>query len=146
MEESIRKLAKEKGLRITKRDIITITCSKGNKYRFETWELADEFVSTFDSNEKDILSHCCSFGSDGSENVNVKMCECPTKRQIGKREISTRFGSDEKVEVATCVHLSLFNYSFPTCEHYQGTIKVNRPDEKYEQYKVVCTAERKMST
>jgi hypothetical protein len=146
VENLVRALGKEKKVKFLKRDWITATDSKGDKYRFKTWEKTLEFINNYDSDATDIISPCCAFGSDGSENVTVKMCDCPSKRQIGKRTIETSFNSGEEIEVATCIYRSIFSGGFPTCGHYQGTMKVKRPDEQFgfmrDQYKVLCTSQR----
>lgn len=148
IEKEVRQLAKEKQIKITKRDNITLTDSKGDKYKFKTWEQTKDFIQTHDPNTPEIFSPCCSFGSDGSENVTVKMSDCPIKREIGKHTYEPIFGSDKgkQFEMTTCIYRSTFSGGLPTCPHYQGTKVVQREEESFghkrvrDKYKVLCGA------
>lgn len=89
--------------------------------------------------DKEILSSCCAFGSDGSEEVHVLAEECPINRDLGKRKVEPFFKHEQERTECTCVLYS--DYSgmvVPPCKYYGGTKKVQR--NKRREYKVFCKA------
>lgn len=81
--------------------------------------------------EKEVISSCCAFASDGSEEVHVKEDDCPINRQLGK-------GDGE----CTCIYRNcssgFSSLGVPRCEFYDGTKLVTRNKRKV--HKVLCRA------
>lgn len=97
------------------------------------------------SKQKEILSSCCAFGSDGTENVMVVQHDCPIQRTAGYRErtkyIAVPEGHENPIiKECACIQFSgsFGGLQLPTCSHYQGTKKVQR--DKRTKYKVLCGA------
>ena len=93
----------------------------------------------------EILSSCCAFGSDGTENVMVEQHDCPIKNMNGYRERTKYLAVPEGQEnpilkECACIQYSgsFGGYQLPTCPHYQGAKKVQR--DKRTKYKVLCGA------
>ena len=94
---------------------------------------------------KEILSSCCAFGTDGTENVMVEQHHCPIGSMNGYRERTKNLTVPEGVEnpilkECTCIYFSgsFGGLQLPTCSHYQGVKKVKR--ENRTKYKVLCSA------
>lgn len=94
---------------------------------------------------KEILSSCCAFGSDGTENVMVEFKDCPVGRKVGYRERTKHLSVPNDMEnpiikECTCIYRSGLHggHMLPPCEHYEGTKKVQR--NKRTKYKVLCGA------
>ena len=78
--------------------------------------------------EKEIISSCCVFASDGSEEVHVKESDCPIRREIGKIDGE-----------CTCIYKrGLGSFGILPCKYYEGTKRVTRNKRKV--YKVLCGA------
>lgn len=84
----------------------------------------------------EILSSCCAFGTDGSEEVHVLKSDCPIQRKEGEREVSNYDGTTQNE--CTCIYMSPFGGGVKPCEFYNGTKKVKR--NKRTEYKVECSA------
>lgn len=89
--------------------------------------------------KKEILSSCCAFGSDGTEEVHVLKADCPLERQVGQRIVEPMSDYEEYRTECTCVYYSgIRGYVIEPCEYYKGTKKVQR--NKQREYKVLCKA------
>ena len=89
--------------------------------------------------KKEILSSCCAFGNEGTEEVHVLKTDCPLERQVGQRVVEPMSDYEEYRTECTCVYISgLRGMVISPCEHYQGIKKVQRNKER--KYKVLCSA------
>lgn len=95
--------------------------------------------------KKEILSSCCAFGTDGTEDVQVEQKDCPIKSMIGYRERTKYLAVPEGTEnpiikECSCISFSGFHgrNTLPTCQNYQGSKKVKR--DGMTKYKVLCGA------
>ncbi|MEK3955675.1 MULTISPECIES: hypothetical protein [unclassified Psychrobacillus] len=97
------------------------------------------------SKKNEILSSCCAFGSDGTEDVMVEQHQCPIKSTNGYRErtkyLSVPEGTENPIlKECSCIRFSgsFGGLQLPTCPHYQGIKKVKRDNRT--KYKVLCGA------
>lgn len=95
--------------------------------------------------KKEILSSCCAFGSDGTENVMVEHHHCPIGSMNGYRERTKYLAVPEGKEnpilkECTCIYFSgsFGGLQLPTCPYYQGVEEVKRKNKT--EYKVLCGA------
>ncbi len=95
--------------------------------------------------KKEIISSCCAFGTDGTEDVHVLVEDCPIKREDTQRKRNKYLSVPEGMEnpvlyECQCIYRSGFHggHMIKPCVHYQGTKKVQR--NKQTKYKVLCAA------
>lgn len=135
------------GTNFTKKEMLLIYDRLGNDVNRK---LCMKFIeSNYDLSllmKKEIISSCCAFGTDGTEDVHVLVEDCPIKRKDTQRErnkyLSVPKGRENPVlHECQCIYNSGYYggvHMIPPCENYKGTKKVKR--EGRTRYKVLCAA------